>query len=152
MTLSRSDRRLLIWFLVALIIAMLPWVVLAQAPAKEKFHAHKPSEDMFGYTQTVKVGNTLYLSGITGRGPMNESIQGVYERIGKALEAAGANFSHVVKENLYTTNLDEVKKYNEVRMKFYNGDHPAATWVQVDRLFNPDYNLEVEVIAIIDPK
>jgi len=151
MEISRSDRKMLIWFLVALIIALLPWIVLAQSPTKEKFNAHKASEDSYGYTQTVKIGNTLYLSGVTGRGPMNESIQSVYQRIEKALKDAGADFSNVVKENLFTTNLDEVKKYNDVRLKFYNGDYPAATWVQVDRLFNPEYNLEVEVVAVINP-
>ncbi len=146
MRISPSDRKMLIWFLVALIIALLPWIVLAQAPEKEKIDINAK----YGYTQTVRIGQTLYLSGVTGRGPMNESLQSVFERIEAALRKAGADFSHVVKENLYTTNLDEVKKYNDIRLKFYKGDYPAATWVQVDRLFQPDYNLEVEVIAVLD--
>lgn len=83
---------------------------------------------------------------------MNESIKSVYERIGMALKEAGADFNHVVKENLYTTDLEAVKVNNAVRMKFYNGDYPAATWVQVSRLFNPEYNLEVEVIAVLPDK
>lgn len=150
MQLSKADKKLLTWFLIALIIALLPWVVLAQSPQKERINMHKASEDAYGYTQIVKAGNTIYLSGITGRGPMDESIQTVYERIGKALEAAGASFEDVVKENLFTTDLDEVKRNNAIRLKFYNGKYPAATWVQVDRLFNPEYNLEVEVVAVVD--
>jgi enamine deaminase RidA (YjgF/YER057c/UK114 family) len=107
------------------------------------------SYDKYGYVQAVRVGNTLYLSGITGQGAMDQSLQSVYTRIEKALNEAGADFSSVVKENLYTTDIDAVKANNAVRLKFYNGKYPAATWVQVDRLFMPDYNLEVEVIAIL---
>lgn len=147
MQISRSDRRMLLWFLLALIIALMPWVVLAQDRNIEKFDV----ETTHGYTQMVRVGNTLYLSGITGRGPMNESIESVYKRIEMQLKKAGADFSHVVKENLYTTDLDAVKKNNAIRLKYYKGEFPAATWVQVDRLFQPEYNLEVEVIAVLDP-
>ena len=147
MQLSRTDRRYLIWFLLALLIALLPWVVLAQDSTIEKFNV----EPTYGYTQMVRVGNTLYLSGVTGRGPMNESIESVYKRIEILLKKAGADFSHVIKENLYTTDLEAVKENNKVRMKFYNGEYPAATWIQIDRLFNPEYNLEVEVIAVVDP-
>ena len=148
MQISRSDRRMLLWFLLALIIALMPWIVLAQDNKVEKFNV----QPTYGYTQMVRVGNTLYLSGVTGRGPMNESIESVYKRIEMQLRKAGADFKNVVKENLYTTDLDAVKANNAVRMKFYNGEFPAATWVQVDRLFQPEYNLEVEVIAILDPK
>lgn len=147
MQISRSDRRMLIWFLLALIIALLPWIVLAQESHIERINV----EPTYGYTQMVRVGNTLYLSGVTGKGPINESIESVYKWIEIQLKQAGADFSHVVKENLYTTDLDAVKKNNAVRLKFYNGAYPAATWVQVDRLFQPEYNLEVEVIAVINP-
>ena len=146
MQLSRTDRRLIVWLIITLLIALVPWFAFSQA--KEKFNQF----DGYGYTQTVKIGNTLYLSGITGMGPMNESLQLVYERIGMALKQAGADFSHVVKENLYTTDIEAVKANNAVRMKFYKGDYPAATWVQVVRLFNPEYNLEVEVIAVLPEK
>lgn len=147
MQISRSDRRLLIWFLLALIIALLPWIVLAQEAKIEKFNI----EPKYGYTQMVRVDNKLYLSGVTGKGPMNESIESVYNRIEIMLKKVGADFSNVIKENLYTTDLDDVKQNNAVRLKYYNGEFPAATWVQVDRLFQPEYNLEVEVIAVIDP-
>jgi 2-iminobutanoate/2-iminopropanoate deaminase len=117
---------------------------------KRKFHLDKTTEDAYGYTRGVKVGNTIYVSGVTGKGEMPDSIRSVYEKIGKVLEAYGAGFNHVVKENLFTTDLEAVKANKEVRLKFYDGDYPAATWVQIDRLFMPEYNLEVDVVAVID--
>jgi enamine deaminase RidA (YjgF/YER057c/UK114 family) len=115
---------------------------------KEKFHLDKTTEDAYGYTRAIKIGNTIYVSGVTGQGEMSSSIQSVYEKIGKVLDAYGVGFEHVVKENLFTTDLEAVKANNEVRLKFYKGDYPAATWIQIDRLFKPDYNLEVDVIAV----
>ncbi|MCI0716069.1 MAG: hypothetical protein L0Y77_07105, partial [Chlorobi bacterium] len=84
---SRLNRRYLIWFLIGVLIALIPIFVLAQdasVPKKEKFHFNKEGEDAYGYTQSVKVGNTIYVSGVTGKGEMSGSIQSVYERIGKA--------------------------------------------------------------------
>lgn len=132
-----------------LVITLILFTTLQCALAQDTKIERTRSFDQYGYTQSVRVGNVVYLSGITGRGAMDQSIQGVYTRIGMALKEAGTDFAHVVKENLFTTDIDSVKAHNEVRMKFYNGTFPAATWVQVDRLFMPDYNLEVEVIAVI---
>jgi len=154
-SIEKQNKRYLIWFLIGVGIALIPIFVLAQeaaVPKKEKFHFYKEAEDAYGYTQCVKVGNTIYVSGVTGRGDMAGSIQSVYERIGKALAAYGADFRHVVKENLFTTDIEAVKANKDVRLKFYKGDHPAATWIQIDRLFMPDYNLEVEVMAVIGEK
>ena len=53
----------------------------------------------------------------------------------------------MVKENLYTTDIEAMKKYNDARKVFYKGDFPAATWVQISRLFMADAKLEVELIA-----
>ena len=49
--------------------------------------------------------------------------------------------------DIATTDIESMKKYNYVRKAFYKNDFPAATWVQVVRLFMPDAKLEVEVIA-----
>ncbi|WP_230978981.1 RidA family protein [Flavobacterium supellecticarium] len=59
----------------------------------------------------------------------------------------GATFENVVKENLYTTDIEAMKKYNYIRKEFYKGDFPAATWVQIQRLYMPTAKLEVELIA-----
>lgn len=116
---------------------------------KEKFNINKVSEDEIGYTQAVKVGNTIYISGAVGWGKMEEAIPLVYEELEKSLKAYGADFSNVVKENLYSTMLDSLIKHKEMRRKYYNNDFPAATWVEVKQLYNKDLILEVEIIAVL---
>ncbi|MDB5120623.1 MAG: RidA family protein [Sphingobacteriales bacterium] len=116
---------------------------------KEKFNINKSSEDEIGYTQAVKVGNTIYVSGAVGWGTTQEAFKLVYDELDKSLKAYGANFTNVVKENLYSTLLDSVIKYKEIRRKYYNNDFPAATWVEVKRLYDPSLILEVEIIAVL---
>ncbi len=78
---------------------------------------------------------------------MAAQLKGTYTGIERTLKAYNATFQNVVKENLYTTDIEAVKSNNEVRKAFYKGDYPAATWVQISRLFMPNALVEVEVIA-----
>lgn len=116
---------------------------------KEKFHFNKQAEQELGYAQAIKVGNTIYISGTVSTGDMAAQVKQVYERLQKTLEHYGAGFNHVVKENVFTTDLEEFKKYKDVRKSFYKNDYPAATWIEIKRLFVADFKLEVELIAVL---
>ena len=116
---------------------------------KQKFHfdlANK-QDTSAGYAQAVRVDNVLYISGSVSRDVTPEGIARVYSTLQKTLEHFGASFQNVVKENLYTTDMEAMKKYNDARKIFYKGDFPAATWVQINRLFMHEARLEVELIA-----
>lgn len=116
---------------------------------KEKWHwgSSNNQDTSTGYAQAVKVGNVLYISGTVAREVNEEGIKRVYTGLERTLKQYGLNFSHVVKENLYTTDIEAMKQFNYVRKQFYKGDFPAATWVQIVRLFMADAKLEVELIA-----
>ena len=116
---------------------------------KEKWHwgnAQK-QDTSAGYVQVVKVDNVLYISGAVARDVTPEGITRVYQALERSLKSFGASFQNVVKENLYTTDIEAMKKYNDARKAFYKGDFPAATWTQITRLFMADAKLEVELIA-----
>jgi enamine deaminase RidA (YjgF/YER057c/UK114 family) len=148
---KKSNRRLLLWFLLALLIALLPWLVLAQDNnlKKEKFFFDEKSENDIGYAQAVKVGNTIYVSGTVGSGTMDQSVESVYNDLLKTLQHYGADFSNVVKENVFTTDLDAFKKSSPIRNAYYAKDFPSASWIQVQRLYEPSFNLEVEIVAVL---
>jgi enamine deaminase RidA (YjgF/YER057c/UK114 family) len=116
---------------------------------KEKWHwDNKQKQDTSaGYAQVVKVDNVLYISGAVSREVTPEGITKVYRSLERSLNSFGATFDNVVKENLYTTDIESMKKYNEARKAFYKNDYPAATWIQISRLYMPDAKLEVELIA-----
>jgi enamine deaminase RidA (YjgF/YER057c/UK114 family) len=110
-------------------------------------HRNAAIEQSIGYCQAVRVGDVLYVSGITAAGPMEEAIPKLYERLRSVLADNGLAMQHVAKENLYATDLDAMIRHLELRKPFYEGHLPAATWVQVERLYLPELVLEVEVIA-----
>jgi len=123
---------------------------------KKKYHEGKfdGQDTVAGYSEAVLVDNVLYVSGSLSGGTIAEQLQNIYTDLGKTLKAYGATFQNVVKENLYTTDIEAVKSNNSVRKAFYNGDYPAATWVQISRLFSPrkDAQIEVELIAHLPGK
>jgi 2-iminobutanoate/2-iminopropanoate deaminase len=110
-------------------------------------HRNVEIERDIGFCQAVRVGDTLYVSGITAPGPMETAVPRVYEGLKSVLEANGLSMRHVVKENVYATDLDALIAQKDARKPLYEGNLPAATWVQVERLYLPEFVIEVEVIA-----
>jgi len=112
------------------------------------FHDNAAFESEVGFCQAVRSGQTLYVSGNAAKGEMATAIQTVYGDIQKTLEANGLTFADVVKENVYSTDLGAFIEHKALRRQFYaNTPLPAATWVQVQRLYTPAIVLEVEVVA-----
>lgn len=116
---------------------------------KEKWHwGNSLKQDTAaGYVQVIKVDNILYISGAVSTSVTPEGITQVYRALERSLKSFGAGFENVVKENLYTTDIEAMKKNNHARKAFYKNDFPAATWIQVERLYMADAKLEVELIA-----
>jgi enamine deaminase RidA (YjgF/YER057c/UK114 family) len=117
---------------------------------KEKYNWGVGTQDTTaGYAQAVRVDNVIYISGTVARDVSPEGIKRVYDALEKTLQNYGATFQNVVKENLYTTDIEAMKKYNDTRKAYYKGDFPAATWIQVPRLYMADARLEIELIAYL---
>ncbi len=118
---------------------------------KEKWHWDNPDKqsESAGYAQVVKVGNTIYISGVPTDDLSPDGIARLYNTLEECLKSFGATSKDVVKETLYTTDIEAMKKYNDVRKEFYQGDYPAASWVQISRLYEPNAKLEVDLIAEI---
>ncbi len=138
-------------YTVLLLLLFVNSALLAQdnGIVKEKWHwDNKLKQDTTaGYAQVVKVGNVLYISGAVSTEITPEGITQVYRALERSLKSFGATFQNVVKENLYTTDIEAMKRNNNSRKVFYKNDFPAATWVQVSRLYMPEAKLEVELVA-----
>ena len=120
----------------------------AEPLQKDAYHLNAEVEKAVGYCQAIRVGDTLYISGSVGSGEMPQAIGQAYEELKTTLAAHGLTFQHVVKENVYAVNLDEFIKHKAVRRAYYGEDFPAATWVQVQRLYTPEFSVEVELVAV----
>jgi 2-iminobutanoate/2-iminopropanoate deaminase len=77
------------------------------------------------------------------------------ENIKTALASVGGNFEHVVKLTTYLTDIEQnADAYREVRASYFTnkGALPASTLLQISRLANPSYLIEVEATAILPPR
>jgi 2-iminobutanoate/2-iminopropanoate deaminase len=141
----------LIQYLCLLLLTVVSTASMAQNKeiAKDKWHwGNKLKQDTSaGYVQVVKVDNILYISGAVSTELTPEGITRLYLSLEQSLKGFGASFQNVVKENLYTTDIEAMKRNNHARKVFYKNDFPAATWVQVVRLYMPEAKLEVELVA-----
>jgi 2-iminobutanoate/2-iminopropanoate deaminase len=131
----------------------------AEPPAprvKQIFHLN-PYEKDFGYSQAVLIDKTLYISGsvaadASGRlvspGDMAGQMRAAYSNIRRTLAAHGAEFEEVVKETIYTTDMDALLKASDLRFEYYDKERlPTTSWVQVQRLVDPGFLVQIEVVA-----
>ena len=114
------------------------------------------------YSQAVVAtgGRTVYVSGLVamdkdgklmGKGDFKTQATQVLQNIKLAIEAAGGNLESIVKINTYLVDMNDLGTLRAVRDTFFSGlpNRPASTTVQVARLFQDDYLLEVDVIAVV---
>lgn len=120
---------------------------VASKPKVSCYHSDEAIEKDIGYCQAVRSGTTLHISGVAGKGEMNAAMRSVYGRLEQVLKANGLKFSDVVKETVFTTDLDSFIKNKAIRKDFYRESLPAASWIEVKRLYLPSFVLEVELTA-----
>jgi enamine deaminase RidA (YjgF/YER057c/UK114 family) len=73
----------------------------------------------------------------------------VFANLETALKAAGATFDDVVKMNTYMRDASQLQVYRDTRAKYFTKALPASTLVEVSRLANPAFLIEIEVIAVV---
>jgi enamine deaminase RidA (YjgF/YER057c/UK114 family) len=142
--------RILSLMFVALLL--LPGLASAGPRQHACYHRDAASEIDIGYCEAVRVGDTLYISGTAGKGDMDSAVRSVYGRLKQTLEENGLTFDDVVKENVYATDLDGFIANKGIRKEFYRDTLPAATWVQVQRLYVPSLVVEIELTAVYKKK
>ncbi|HMV19549.1 MAG TPA: RidA family protein [Zoogloea sp.] len=94
------------------------------------------------YSQAVRAGDTVYLSGQIGLDPATMQLMDgfeaqtvrVFENLKAVAEAAGASLADVVKLNLYLTDLAHFAKVNEVMARYFSEPFPARAAVGVKEL------------------
>jgi 2-iminobutanoate/2-iminopropanoate deaminase len=133
--------------LIATLLLLTACAPSRQELRKDCFHLSADIEKQIGYCQAIRTGDSLHISGSVGAGDMPVAIHQAYDEIRKTLAAHGLNFHNVTKENVYSTDLDAFIRNKEIRKEYYGTDFPAATWVQVQRLYLPAFVVEIEVTA-----
>ncbi len=107
------------------------------------------------YSQAIKVGNTVWLSGQIPLDPQSmELVTGdieaqatrVFENLAAVAGAAGGDLNNAVKINISLTNLEHFAKVNEVMTRYLREPYPARACVQVAAL---PRGADIEVEAVL---
>ena len=105
------------------------------------------------FVETAVTKGTLYVSGqiaaeLATQGDIRAETRKVMENIGAILEAAGMDYSNIVKASIFVKDLNNFVTINEIYGAFFLLDPPARETVEVARL-PKDVNVEISVIAVL---
>ena len=126
--------------------------------SKEAKSFGMPCEKEYGYSQAVKVGDTIYLAGqvshdekgnIMGIGNMEVQMRQAYANIKKVLLEYGATIDNVVDELVFVTDIEAAfaARVNLKQEVFSGPPVLGSTLVQIQRLAFPELMIEIKCIA-----
>lgn len=125
---------------------------------KQIIHTDQAPAAIGAYSQAVRAGNTVYLSGQiplspeTGtlvEGDFSAQAEQVFKNLSAVIQATGGSWEQVVKLNAYLTDLSNFAQFNEVMAKFVPQPYPARAAVGVASL--PKGALvEAELVMVLD--
>jgi 2-iminobutanoate/2-iminopropanoate deaminase len=125
---------------------------------REEIRAEGLAEPISHFTDAVRAGDLLFVSGIVAVDAEGNLVGGddvvaqtrqVFENMRAVLAAAGSRFEDVVKLTIFLTDIDDRPDINPVRQEVFGTARPASTLVEVPRLAVPGAKVEIEAVALV---
>ncbi|MFY0607357.1 MAG: RidA family protein [Cyclobacteriaceae bacterium] len=122
---------------------------------KQIINSSKAPAPIGPYSQAIKSGNILYVSGqiaidqSSGKlvdSSIEEETKQVMINIGYILEEAGINYSHILKCSIFINNMEQFAQINGIYGEYFPENPPARETVEVSRL-PKDVNVEISCVA-----
>ncbi len=125
---------------------------------KSVIHTDQAPQAIGPYSQAVRAGNTLYLSGqipldpatmelVTG--DIEVQIRRVFENLLAVAQAAGGGFQHLVKLTVFLTDLAHFPQVNQVMAEYFDEPYPARAAIGVAAL-PKGAEVEMDAIMVLD--
>ena len=114
-------------------------------------------EDIVGYSRAVRVGNIIEVTGtvsikdgnIFGKGDPYLQAKRCLEIIKETVTKAGGSLEDIVRTRMFVTNIDFWEEFGKAHSEMFQTIKPATTMVEVSRLIESDYLIEIEATAIV---
>lgn len=126
--------------------------------SKTIIHSDKAPAAIGAYSQAVRAGNTVYLSGQIPLVPETMQLVGddfaaqtyqVFKNLRAVCEAAGGSLNDIVKLNAYLTDLSNFATFNEIMAEYMSQPYPARAAVGVASLPRGAL-VEAEAVMVIE--
>ena len=125
---------------------------------KTVIHSKQAPDAIGTYSQAIKVGNTVYLSGQIPlqpdtmelvEGGISEQIDQVFKNLTAVATAASGDLSNIVKLNIFLTDLGDFPVVNEIMAKYFQQPYPARAAIAVSALPKGS-SVEMDAIMVVD--
>ncbi len=125
--------------------------------AKEIISTEKAPQAIGTYSQAVKTGSTVYLSGQIPlipetmemvEGDIKQQIHRVFQNLQAVANAAGGDLADVVKLNIFLTDLSNFPQVNEVMAEYFQPPYPARAAIGVAAL-PKDAGVEMDAVLVL---
>ncbi len=126
------------------------------ARGRQEFRVEGLNEPISHYTDAVRFGDVLYVSGLApldadgmlvGGDDAAAQTRQIMENLAKILDAAGASFADILRVTVYLTDIADRAAINPVRQAYFGDARPASTLIGVNELAVPGMRVEIEAIV-----
>jgi len=108
------------------------------------------------YCHAVRANDRVWISGMVGirndgsvPQDVEEQFQIAIDCLDCALRAAGGRPEHIVKVQVFLTDVNDRAKINPLRENYFGTHRPASTLVEVSGLISPELKVEIEAEAVL---
>ena len=106
----------------------------------------------------IRVGDLVFVSGqaavdelgrTVGDGDFEAQARQAFANVATVLAAAGSGLQHVIKVTILVTDMTVIDQVVRLRREFFTPPYPADTIAQVASLADPDWQIDIEAIAVV---
>ncbi len=117
-----------------------------------------PYEGMFGFCRAMRVGRFIYIAGTApigedgktvGVGDTAAQARRCFEIVKGALQKLGSSLQDVVRTRMFLTRMEDWEIIGKIHGEYFKDVRPVATMVQVPKLLDPEWLIEVEADAVV---
>jgi 2-iminobutanoate/2-iminopropanoate deaminase len=125
---------------------------------REEIRVPSLAEPLSHYTDAVRAGNLLFVSGciavdgdgrLVGGDDVVAQTRQVFANLEATLHWVGASIHDVVKVTVFLTDVGDRAAVNEVRKEVFGATRPASTLVEVSSLVIERARVEIEAVALL---
>ncbi|HZS78838.1 MAG TPA: RidA family protein [Ktedonobacteraceae bacterium] len=128
---------------------------------RQNVSSGSPYEPRLGISRAVRIGNIVAVAGTAPIGPDGRTVgvgdaaaqaRRCFEIARNALEQTGASLKDVIRTRILLTRIEDWEAVGNVHGEFFGDVRPVNTVMQVTRFIDPEWLVEIEVDAVVEPQ
>ncbi len=129
-------------------------------PTRKRITTASPYENRFGFCRAIRHGNVIHVAGTAPIGPDGNTVgvgdpatqaRRCFEIMIAAIEELRGSASDVVRTRMFLTRIGDWETVGQVHGEYFADVKPVATMVAVSALIDPDWLVEFEAEALVQP-